>query len=93
MANADLALDDDPDATYASLKAVLRAVEAVTLGADLHVITAAQVAEVAGRVQGEGSDEHAAAVECCRAAQRLRYGRTISDGLADELARLNRTLY
>jgi hypothetical protein len=92
VANAYLALEEDPAATYASLKAVLKAVEAVTLGSDLHVITAAQTAVAAGLVHGDGSAEHAAAVAYCRGAQRLRYG-PVTGPLADTFATLNRTLY
>lgn len=95
VADADRLIGRHPDLQVASSKALLQAVEAVTLGSDLHVITAAQHAAAlqAAAVEQLASPEAASdAQERSRNAQRLRYG-PVSDCLADRLAQLNSTLY
>lgn len=90
----------------ASMLACLRAVEEVSTGSDLHVITASKylhmlqqeqqrqgAAAVAGTAwQQQQQQRLAAAKEGCRAAHQARYG-IVSDALYEKLAEANRTLY
>ncbi len=104
-ASCQEALGQDP---AGSLLACLRAVEEVSTGSDLHVITASKyLALLQGRQeqeeqqpQGGGDDAWreqqqrrlAAAAQGCRDAHRARYG-DVSERLYSRLAELNRTLY
>jgi hypothetical protein len=102
-ASCQEALGQDP---AGSMLACLRAVEEVSTGSDLHVITASKYLQLLkGREEGEqqqgdGGGEWreqqrrrlAAAADGCRAAHRARYG-DVSEPLYERLAELNRTLY
>jgi hypothetical protein len=91
IADADSALGDD-EAAAASLGKCLRAAAAVTPGSDLHVILASKLADVVGRLHGQGSPQEQQAWQACADAHVARYG-VLNEGSIRRLAEFNRTLY